>query len=446
MALVDLTQPQMIEILAPGTLGAAMDPNHYRSIIGSHPIEEIVDTLRINKVLAVVRKNLTPIAAEFPELFPALDAALERPDARFANLASTWELVQEVARAADATVRAMKGASARWWYQDPSVRHLGDIDLWVPDIRSAFAMADELIREGWNYRAQELPWVKTDPTGREYGVVNLRPPHWSRHHIDIHFGSYSALHCASIPISPHQAQTTGWPRTSSEETLACMVANAAGDGFITLKDVNDLFACATSGQPDWSATRTLLESAGLSSFAARIAEVVGVIYDAHPAAAIVSAELGRVSPADAPFGRIASNRERVRSTVRHAWRFGKRTSFANAVHMSTTAARYYTANLTLRAGTSLTSRWSLPKPRHWSCVRLVPVSVLTEQFGTPLTVPPVPENIPAKEVQGQASPLTFSKTKYGAVAQLGDRMLLPTVFGKLDPRLVAMSVGVDRTE
>lgn len=445
MALVDLTQAQMTGIVAPGALGATTDPDHYRSVIGAYPIEEIVDTLRVNKVLALARQNLTPVAVELPELFQALDAALERPDARSANLASTWELIQEAARAADATVRAMKGASARWWYQDPGIRHLGDIDLWVPDIRSAFAMADEFTKEGWNFRAQELPWVKIDSTGREYGVVNLRPPHWSRHHIDIHYGSYSALHCASIPISPHQAPESGWPRTSSEETLACMVANAAGDGFITVKDVNDLFACATSGQPDWSATRSLLESAGLSSFAARIADLVGVIYGAHPAAAIVSTELGRVSPDDAPFGRTATKGERIRSTVRHAWRFGKRTSFANAVHMSATAARYYTADLTLRVGTSLTSRRSLPRPRHWSCVRLVPVTILTEQFGIPPAVPPAAASAPAK-VKDQASALTFSMTKYGAVAQLGDRTLLPTLFGKLDRRLIAMAVGAARTE
>ncbi|GAA2220427.1 hypothetical protein GCM10009850_122400 [Nonomuraea monospora] len=386
-------------------------------------------TLRRHKVLVQAWRRLAgtglPLAGLLrEETLPQRRQQLTLPD--------TWRVLEEIGAGAGYRPALMKGVAARLWYPDPALRHLGDLDVWLPGQADAWHLCRNLMRYGWRLNGDELPWVKATGAGDEYGVINMVSTRPDRHDVDIHFGHYSVRHCAWIPLTAGRvADDSGRPpRLADEDNLAVILANAAGDHAIGLKDVNDILLAAGRGAAlDWERVRHLLGFAGLREFAAAFVRTAARLYAGAPrepeSLAVIRRELGGARrPERVPDG-TGSTWLRRSATVRHAWRVGLRDGVRSAALSAGTAAVYYCLPLRPRlvrwAGGPVDGVIRDRSPRR--CVRLVPLQHLARLAGLqgpPARLDPVAHGGIAWR---QAAGIPYADNA-GAI-------LLPTVYGRL---------------
>jgi hypothetical protein len=347
------------------------------------------------------------------------------------------------------TVRGMKGIAAQRWYADPGRRDVSDLDLWVPDLETALRLGGWLRRRrGHRPAAFELPWVKTaqpaagrdgEPLGTAaktvYGVMMLEPPDDSSVHVDVHVGDYSVRHCAHLAVGTPAGSAAGeQPVTpegltllSREDTLCCIVANAAGDVFADLKTANDLLLALGDDRVDWDAVRDRLARVRLLGFLAvlldRLAELEEL--DADTAERVRALRPPGGEPAPDLVAADWGLRRRV--TVRHAWEVGREQSWPHAARLAATAYRYYRRPHRLRLGRGVSglSRPFRLETNPWTCVRLVPVTELAALAGRDAPSPP-PFPDPARGLRTIA-------TDDGDVVDLGGEIFLPTVHYRVSP-------------
>ena len=114
---------------------------------------------------------------------------------------------------------------------------------------------------GYEFDLVESPWVKADDANHRpmYGQVFLvRPDAEDVARVDVHFGTYSIGYAGYLRTSLRDLSTTMRLACGDVGVLrpeGCIVlaqAHALSDGYVSVKDVNDFVAIASSGEEvDW---------------------------------------------------------------------------------------------------------------------------------------------------------------------------------------------------
>ena len=440
--------PTLARTLRLGWVLDRPSPRQVTEALATAGDHDLYRTLRFNKVIMRSHVNLgggdvsgvgtggaAGAARRAIESISA-DARAQR-DRSARTLGPTWARIRAHAARTGTTVALVKGGGLRLWYPDPAQRHLGDLDLWLPDQASAWALVRYLLGLDWAFNSGELPWLKQTHDGHGYGVSNLVSVSREQLGIDLHYGDYSVRHCGRVPLREQDVRDAGGERARipDEELLVIMMANAAGDHFITLKDVNDLLLGATRPGIDWARVRQLLRQSGLVEFARTLATAAPGFYPGAGAAgeAISTAQRelvgrgGRLEPVS--LARSSPPRVRTRTTVRHAWTVSKEFGLPHRIWSTLSAAYYYSANLRPRAvriaGGPLPP-WCY-RPRPWRCVRLVPVDRVPGILGT------------GSRPSGAATaaPRVALGARRERLWEFAGGSFVPTVYGRLASRRLA---------
>jgi Uncharacterised nucleotidyltransferase len=341
----------------------------------------------------------------------------------------------------------MKGLASRQWYDDPSLRDFGDLDVWVDHERDAWALTERLRGDGYFYDPKELPWFKRDvATGSLYGQMRLRDESGpAAIVIDVHFGAYSVRHCDLLSVRPLEAD--GWSLLGVEDNFLCAVGNQAGDHFITLKDVNDLLLLLRNPAVDWLHVLSVLRTTGLYSFFNAQLKCVQQLQQLDGETAETVAKLAGPAWSEPrpPLG-DEDWWTRWAATTMHAAR-SPRLNLLDRARATATGVVYYGRPLHLRAGHS----WRQTRLRlnNWTCVRLVPLDLAMKvtDVGLPSSdSDSSPQNgcplgRAAANRSGEAvapfSALHRHPTHAGDVVAAAGEVFVPTVWYRLDPAVVA---------
>lgn len=425
--------PHLQHILPLGWAACDPGPEHIAAAVGNPA--QAAEVLDFNKVTLRAREVLgNTESPDAVDLRRRLDALTKWKRARAKSLSAVWALIQDAASGPGLTVAVMKGAAARAWYPRPAERNVNDLDIWVPDDSSAWILADSLQAAGWRYNNGELPWVKATADGTAYGVINLLAPARDVPQVDLHYGAYSVRHCAYLCVGTGRAlvpTADGWVCHEDADVLAAILANAAGDAFVTVKDINDAVLCACRAQVEWQRVRHLLDVAGLREFAASVALAAAVVYgdvtQPVPAVEVLRSELGGRRPERVPVAIPVGRWHRASITTRHSWRIGARSGWWAGAHRLVTAMAYYTARLAVRVvrGPGSPISWTA-QPRPWRCLRLVPLHLAAGLLRG------------GADAQGELRPPVSAPGEFRremiagvSVVQVCRETFVPTVYGRL---------------
>lgn len=349
-------------------------------------------------------------------------AALAEADARVVELAATQTYL-------------MKGLAFQTWYADPAHRHVGDLDLWIPDVDGAWALTAALRRDGWTYQDSELPWLKRDlRSGELYGQIRLwagterRPDVY----VDIHYGPfYSVRHCGVMRLAPPRPGRILDPA----DNLAAMVGNAANDHFVTVKDVNDLYLALGRDDVDWDRFVSLVRSAEVERFLVRLVERLRRIQRLDQARLDRLRALGLPRRGEHPAPSLVgwSVPRRWLVTVAHAARTAHRTPGLSVPRTAGTAAYHYARTLPLRVVDSVRRPVRAGDADNATCVRLVPYAQVA---GTVPTGGPDGSAPPAVRPLVGSRSVEVGSAPHGDVIRCGTDVFLPTVNYAVDRRVV----------
>lgn len=301
-------------------------------------------------------------------------------------LAESWTELEAGAAEMGLAVAGIKGLATRGLYADSSTRDVGDLDVMVSDVDEAWRLAGWLRTRGYDWYAEELPWLKRDAaTGRVYGQVAVRKyvgPVPLR--VDVHFAGYSVRHCRLAPCTVSGAGLHLW---EPAENLPLLLGNAAGDYVIRLKDINDV-TLMLEAEPrlDWEPALRRVREVGLDRFWNAVVDEVlrtGELSDRARALA-TGLRFGGVRPEQVPLGDKDWSR-RCRATVLDAFRSGS--GPVQKARLAWGAWRYYRRPLELRVtdscGHGRADAGLLDHLSNDVCVRLVPTRLVRELSGSP---------------------------------------------------------------
>lgn len=364
-----------------------------------------------------------------------LSAHAERVSLHVGAIDHTLELVDRLAVESGVPAWGIKGVAMRALYPDPELRDLGDCDVMVGTVENAFALTAALRRLGYTYNDKELPWLKLDErTGGRYGQINLVTPNVERlTSVDIHFGGYSVRHCARSPEHPAAGAVPGLTRPDPWVSVVHLVGNSAGDQAVTVKDVNDLTLLLHSDDVDWNAAVRALQAVGLVPFLRTMLRRTRELAALDDAADRTARELAAGIREPVPARGWAGRHGRWSSTLAHALVCGLREGPRTAWRMSSSAAWYYRADLTLRplpAGArARPAAWN-----RWTCVRLVPLPIAAGTLGVPVTTGA------AGRSDGEAG-FAIATTGAGLIASASGEDFVATVDGQLDVAALGAVAG-----
>lgn len=438
-----------LKLASLGCLSGRIPPGEAISALGQLAPEQAAEFFRRHKVRTLADRRIAAVpTAKTPGVRAALSGSV-----RF--IARLLQLVPVVVGTLDRAARELgidvfgiKGLAAREHYADQAVREIGDWDVYVRSEQSAWALAGWLRNHDFDYDEQELPWFKRElESGRLYGQVRLgRTVHDVKVFIDIHYGGYSVRHCGllEVRVSPMEP---GWHMLDQPQNLVMGVANAAGDQFITVKDINDLMLALDDPSLDWEAVRSGIASVGLQGFfnamLSRVREIGELSPEATRRAEAVAFEGDSepLPPIWAPDGR---QRERV--TVRHAYAQGRRHSLSQGVVAGVTAAKYYGADLSLQV-VRRRRRATLPKARPWTCVRLVPTPLATRLSGSgpaPSSLADSSAVVLDKTNVSASGAVRCVQTPAGDLVEAAGELFLPTVYYNISETLARTAAALER--
>ncbi|MEQ4305836.1 aminotransferase class III-fold pyridoxal phosphate-dependent enzyme [Plantactinospora sp. B6F1] len=444
-------------VLSLGSLAPRCDIAEATRRLADIPAETVLDWLSRHKVVSIAVRRLAQPGIHLP---PALADGLARSaeHRRLVNRNLDVELPHLTDLVARSGARAflIKGMASRACYPEPYDRDIGDFDLWVPDTAEAVALAGELTDAGYRMAEHELPWIKSTRSGHLYGQFLLeREVADGRVAVDVHYGGYSVRHCGLLRLNPGTVGP-GLHRLDTLQNMPMLVANAAGDYFMTLKDLNDLYLAVADSGFDWDTVRARVREIGLAGFFNNMLRQLREWFSLTDAQAETVRGLrfrAAWEPAPSRTGWVWNRRWLV--TVAHAAATGLRVSPADTVRMTRTAAGYYRHRLTLRLGGASDDRpIRVPDDLNpWTCVRLVPLPSAVRLLA------PEHDEDRVVGVSGQVTPLVPGCAALGVVATpAGDAVLLnggvflPTVSYALDPALIrtvhelAVNAGAGRVD
>jgi hypothetical protein len=387
--------------------------------------------LRRHKVVRLAASRLDDGSAAKAALLPAVEQAAQRAEAARSLFGRLPELIgAAAARTGEkCEVAGMKGIACSLWYPEPILRDVSDLDLWVPDAAQAAALRATLTAEfGHTTADAELPWFKRAPDGTVYGVAMMKPTRDRLPHVDVHFGHYSVMHCASLPIPGGN----GEGMLTDEHNLCCVVANAAGDHFVDVKGLNDLYLAVNRGL-DWDHVLWSLRSVGLLGFLRVMTHRMTKLFDVVPPRELLTLPRWPEPALTAP-----DFAARCRATVRHAALLGMRRSPAHAARLAATAYRYYRRPLGLRQDERRAPKPFRVQPSAWTCTRMVPVPMV-EPFASRH-----PAEVSAEARRPIVPGLAVLPTRYGDLVEFGGELFLPTVFYRIAPQHAAAAVRLGR--
>ncbi|MEV4556241.1 nucleotidyltransferase family protein [Kitasatospora sp. NPDC049285] len=375
-------------LLAFGLLQPARQRTEMLAALAEVGPAAAADLLFRHKISTMARATALRLADQGGEHRELLVELADRITARAAVMADRWAssaavgaAVTRFAEEEGITWWTMKGFSFRPLYPAGTVRDVGDLDVLVGTVDDAWRLARRLRADGYIYLDIELPWFKRDlRTGELYGQIRLTTAERNRLSIDIHAGPYSVRHCGLMPLgrTAGGGGTPGGP-VAFEDDIAAVVANAAGDRFITAKAVNDLLL-SLDRAPDARYLHETLDAAGLLPFLATcLGRVTAWCELTADQAQALAALLPDVAAEPVPPVDRADPAERCEITVAHARETALRVlglppERADAVAAS--AREAYGKDHPLQVVPDAEAQpvdWA--GLNNWTCVRLVPVEL-----------------------------------------------------------------------
>jgi hypothetical protein len=409
---------------------------------------------------SILVQRLRPAVQDSPavrECYEVLRPEAERRRGMHAALPDNLRRLESLATKCGIEVFAFKGLGSRTMYCDPTVRDFSDLDIFVRD-RADAARLSRCIREefGYSHNDQELPWFKYDAsTGLLYGQINLvAPADGSGIGVDLHFGDYSVRHCGRLELIGSLPLLRGGMHTMPlEENLACMVNNAAGDYFVTAKDINDLLMAFAL--PSFDVTRFVapLRRANLMGFfkfmAARLRSVA--VLTAEQEARLNSIQLTRTFE-PAPTVNAPNWRRRCLGTTVHAYGISRPRGLLPAAKIAISGYRYYRKPLKLTVIAKVPRGG--PEPlglNQWTCVRLVPLDLALRLAAAHPAQPPAPAG---PERLGTARTSAFPgdpgieriTTPAGTLMRVDGETFVGTVFYRIPVGLIEQARLANRRE
>ncbi|MEE1752753.1 nucleotidyltransferase family protein [Streptomyces sp. SP18CS02] len=430
----------------------SVDSGVARAVLASEPTtpsgDGLHDLLWRGKVIREAHRRLSewaagdgvPAPAVLEPLRERLGTAVGEDDAwRDQAMAPMREALRD---AQDHGLAVMKGLALASHYDEPLSRHMGDVDLHSPDWPAVVAFCRRATERGWVWDVTEFPWVKWDK-GTLYGQLSLVTPD-NRDpvaRIDLHVGPYSVGPNGRVYGLGH-AEGTALEvpsRLCDPVTLAViLVAHAANDGFLSLKDLNDFAALTAGGDIDAASLAETCRAFGCEPILDQIRGTVAALRTLGgpdgTAALLARATAGPLTLVP-PEGR-----NRALLAGRFAYRLSRLDgdSVLGALRVAGSSYRYYGADLSVRPGkpsARMERRWRRPDV----CWRLVP-----------------PESWPAPAGADAAGGPTAGEeladgitrhTRGSAVAvTLADHVFVPTVWGEVSPESVGLASELLATE
>ncbi len=426
---------------------ASVDPSaaELRSATGELrglPLDDVVDGIVRWRVDELALANLRSVGVG--ELANRLQDMWITEERRLAKaIPVTVELLPAV-RAMGG--RVIKGLAVRDKYPRPELRHMGDVDVQVPDWPTALRICRWLRERRWCWETSEYPWLKWDEHGQIYGQLtfvlpdNIEP--FAR--VDLHIGPFSVGHSGLLPLvgwRPGLALDAEVTVPDIETSVALVVAHAVGDGLLSMKDVNDLYVLLTKARPDWTSVVELCRAAGVTE---ALHVLLAACREVYPTLGLPwTLTNGRRPLRDGttggPLSLTEESRERRAGRVaRLAFRDerargqGVLRSFGQAL----SARRYYRADLTPRTVQSGADGSTPGTPGRGRCWRLLP-----QETWTGLPTPSGPggdASAEPREIE-LAAGLTLV-TRHQAMAVAIDKdVMLPTVWGTVHPESVELA-------
>jgi Uncharacterised nucleotidyltransferase len=405
------------------------DPEYLAALLRRHKVRLRADRIlrsQSEPLLEPLRRSLEPYARVARYRLSAFDALIPELD----RLGSDLEFA----------IFGIKGLAARRFYGGSADRDLGDADMFVATDSQAWTVASWFRSRGWSFDTKELPWLKVDQdSGLAYGQIRLvqdRSVEAGGVFADIHYGGYSVRHCGlyrlrELPLIP------GWHEVAPQTNFVLAVANAAGDDFITLKDLNDLFLVLREGRVELDVAMDDLRAVGLDRFVAVMVRRLAELFDMSaipPGRAEGLSNLGRSEPV--PPLEAADRGMRLRVTVRHSFEVGRRHSYLRGVRAALTGYRYYVSGLRLRIGPSWRIRPRVPHLNSWTCIRLMPASGLANRGPYRRRSPGASRDSRLKTVS-RLGAVRFVRTGRSVLTIAGGEVFVPTVYFRLSAAVVA---------
>jgi hypothetical protein len=399
-----------------------------------------------------IRQAVLPQLEAQPELAEhaaALRVHTERTREVIARRGEAEALIDSHARALGAPVERIKGLALIDLYPEGTFRDINDLDIYVRDVEVAWRLAEALLADGYVYRRDELPWIKGREHGqRLYGQIQVqRQMSLTLSSIDIHFGCYSVRHASHLDI-PVGAEP-GLGSVDQTVNTPLLIANTAGDHFVTVKDVNDIVLLLADETIDWDEVQRQLHAAGLGGFFNVVLDKVDELCDLREGERQKLGSLRMSAPAEAaPPWESAEWGQRWRATTVHALRAGLRRSPVEGLRLAAGAARYYRRPLKLHSGRVLRPpRLDRERLRSDRCWRLVPADMAVELApasagggasggGASSDPPPATAEF--------AGPLRRVRTADGDLIVRDGEVFVPTVMYSVPPALVARAAALAR--
>jgi hypothetical protein len=315
----------------------------------------------------------------------------------------------------------------------------------VATAEEAWRLASLLRAEGFVYDEKELPWFKIDANSRRpYGQVPvLMRENGVPARVDIHFGGYSVRHCGLVRLDL-RADRVGLQPLPTTDNLALVIANAAGDYFITMKDLNDLHLCLARNDVDWTRLVATLHSVAIYGAFWSMLTQLRRFFVMEPSVDAVMAAFPRPRVRE-PLPSLTKRRLRTRCLVvtRSAWHVQRQHSWWRAVRAAASAAWYYTVPLHPRVAKIPTPRLRLTARRlnNWSCIRLVPPDLLRRLMGKRTGVV---QDASGDHIVFELGPLSVRRTRTGDLVRVAHEWFVPTISGRLS--IATVSAGLARTD
>ncbi|TDD85023.1 nucleotidyltransferase family protein [Actinomadura rubrisoli] len=345
-------------------------------------------------------------------------------------------------RVRDLDARVIKGLSLREHYADPELRHIGDLDLHVPDWESARQITRVLRERGWRWDTHEFPWIKWTDGGSLYGQLTMVLPDNEDPHsrVDLHIGPFSVGHSTLMPLVGWRPRDVlGVPSVvpCAESEIALIGAHAVNDGLLSMKDVNDAHVLLSRhAGVDWGAVEELCRGAGALKAMGEILSAAARVYPGTtvPAWAGDARRSGDtyLSTGEEPPGvradrvrRLALDDERAR---------GRDASLAERV--AEEAYAYFTADLTPRLDAPVPAAPDGPHRRRDLCWRLLPKE--TWQGLADRAAPHAGAPGPTSD-QELASGMRLVRSGKGTVVALDGEVFVPTVWGAVEPESTVLA-------
>ncbi|MGE5571470.1 MAG: nucleotidyltransferase family protein [Bacteroidota bacterium] len=193
---------------------------------------------------------------------------------------------------ADLHIMLVKGASLWYLIADIGYRSQSDIDLVVPDSQTAWAVVGRLSRMGYRI-GRAAPWLEIRRSPRDLkptfvGSVILEKRLAASHGVRVD------IHWPSLPVGAHNGYLVpewfwkgsrrtehGFRIPSPENALLAVLAHAHHHGYVTLKDINDVYLILASYERDmdWSYIGEHIRLLGMLPLFSFVLQKVARIYN-----------------------------------------------------------------------------------------------------------------------------------------------------------------------